>query len=139
MEEVKKNKKVLYHFAVFAIVNKLLIIKNHRISPAYWLMQVTRCGRLVIEVTGSCIINGNGYTYTQTHTHTHTHTHERCVMLDPILSYESFSPSFYHKIKFSNGIEKCFVYRCTCIHECQKNINSTAYKILQLLNLLFFF
>jgi len=26
MEEVKENKKVLYHFAVFAIVNKLLII-----------------------------------------------------------------------------------------------------------------
>jgi len=32
MEEVKKNKKVLYHFAIFAIVNELLIIKN-RISP----------------------------------------------------------------------------------------------------------
>jgi len=39
MEEVKENKKVLYYFAVFAIVNKLLIIKNRRISPAYWLMQ----------------------------------------------------------------------------------------------------
>jgi len=35
IEEVKKNKKVLYHFAVFAIVNKLLIIKNRRIIPAY--------------------------------------------------------------------------------------------------------
>jgi len=40
MKEVKKNKKVLYHFAIFAIVNELLIIKNHRISPAYCLMQV---------------------------------------------------------------------------------------------------
>jgi len=40
MEEVKENKKVLYHFAVFAIVNKLLIVKYRRISPAYWLMQV---------------------------------------------------------------------------------------------------
>jgi len=39
MEEVKENKKVLYHFAYFAIVNELLIIKNRRISPAYWLMQ----------------------------------------------------------------------------------------------------
>jgi len=39
MEEVKENKKVLYHFANFAIVNELLIIKNFRISPAYWLMQ----------------------------------------------------------------------------------------------------
>jgi len=38
LEEVKKNKKVLYHFIVFAIVNELLI-KNRRISPAYWLMQ----------------------------------------------------------------------------------------------------
>jgi len=38
MEEVK-NKKVSYHFAVFAIVNELLIIKNHHISPVYWLMQ----------------------------------------------------------------------------------------------------
>jgi len=28
MEEVKENKKVLYHFAVFAIVNELLIIKK---------------------------------------------------------------------------------------------------------------
>jgi len=33
IEKVKENKKVL-HFAVFAIVNELLIIKN-RISPAY--------------------------------------------------------------------------------------------------------
>jgi len=35
MEEVKENKKILYHFAVFAIGNELLIIKNRRISPAY--------------------------------------------------------------------------------------------------------
>jgi len=35
MEEVKENKKVSYHFAVFAIVNELLIIKNCHISPAY--------------------------------------------------------------------------------------------------------
>jgi len=28
MEKVKENKKVLYHFAIFAIVNELLIIKN---------------------------------------------------------------------------------------------------------------
>jgi len=39
MEEVEENKKILHHFAVFAIVNELLIIKNHRISPAYWLIQ----------------------------------------------------------------------------------------------------
>jgi len=37
MEEIKGDKKVLYHFTVFAILNKLLIIKNHRISLAYWL------------------------------------------------------------------------------------------------------
>jgi len=36
---VKRNKKVLYHFAIFAIINKLLIIKNRDISPAYRLMQ----------------------------------------------------------------------------------------------------
>jgi len=36
MEEVKENKKVLYNFA---IVNELLIIKNRRISLAYWLMR----------------------------------------------------------------------------------------------------
>jgi len=35
MEEVKENKKVLYHFAVFATVNELLIIKNCLISPSY--------------------------------------------------------------------------------------------------------
>jgi len=34
MEEVKKDKKVLYHFVIFAIINELLIIKNYRISPA---------------------------------------------------------------------------------------------------------
>jgi len=39
IEEVKRNKKVLYHFANFAIVNELLITKNRRISPAYCLMQ----------------------------------------------------------------------------------------------------
>jgi len=39
LEEVKENKRVLYHFANFAIVNELLIIKNRRISPSYWLMQ----------------------------------------------------------------------------------------------------
>jgi len=36
---VKENKKVLYHFANFAITNELLISKNCRISSAYWLMQ----------------------------------------------------------------------------------------------------
>jgi len=37
MKEVKENKNILYHFV--SIVNKLLIIKNRHISPAYWLMQ----------------------------------------------------------------------------------------------------
>jgi len=40
MEEVKENKKVLYHFAVFALINELLInellIKNRL---TYRLMQ----------------------------------------------------------------------------------------------------
>jgi len=35
---VKENKKILYHFANFAIVNELFS-KNRRIRPAYWLMQ----------------------------------------------------------------------------------------------------
>jgi len=39
LEEIKENKKVLYHFANFAIVNELLIIKNRHISSAYRLMQ----------------------------------------------------------------------------------------------------
>jgi len=39
MEKVKENKKVFYRFAVFAIVNDLLIIKNHRINTTYCLMQ----------------------------------------------------------------------------------------------------
>jgi len=38
-KRVKENKKVLYHFANFTIVNELLIIKNCHISPAYWLIQ----------------------------------------------------------------------------------------------------
>jgi len=33
MKEVKGNKKVLYHFAIFAIVNELLIIKNCCTDP----------------------------------------------------------------------------------------------------------
>jgi len=32
IEHVKLSKKVLYHFAKFAIVNELLIIENRRIS-----------------------------------------------------------------------------------------------------------
>jgi len=44
MEEIKKNKKVLYHFAIFAIVNELLNIKNRHISPAYCLMQACDAG-----------------------------------------------------------------------------------------------
>jgi len=35
----RRIKKTLHHFAIFAIVNELLIIKNRRISPAYCLMQ----------------------------------------------------------------------------------------------------
>jgi len=62
MKEVKENKKVLYHFAIFAIVNELLIIKNRHISPTHWLMQrATRYCRLMIEVTrraGSCLLQG---------------------------------------------------------------------------------
>jgi len=38
-KEDKENKKVLYHFAIFTIVNELLIIKNRRLSSAYCLMQ----------------------------------------------------------------------------------------------------
>jgi len=29
----------LYHFAIFAIVNELLIIKNHYINPPYCQLQ----------------------------------------------------------------------------------------------------
>jgi len=71
-EEVKENKKVLYHFAVFGIVNVLLIIKNRRLCPIYCLMQAR--GRLAIEVArraGSCLLQ------------TAMATHERRVTLDP--------------------------------------------------------
>jgi len=34
MEEVKNNKKVLYHFANFVIVNELLIIKKSPYKPS---------------------------------------------------------------------------------------------------------
>jgi len=33
LEEVKENKKVLYHFAIFVKVNELLIIRNRHINP----------------------------------------------------------------------------------------------------------
>jgi len=42
MKEIKENKKVLYHFAIFAIVNELLIIKNRRISPVYFYASLRR-------------------------------------------------------------------------------------------------
>jgi len=42
MEEIKGNKKILYYFANFAIVNELLITKNRRISPAYCLIETLK-------------------------------------------------------------------------------------------------
>jgi len=69
MEEVKENKKVLYHFVNFAIVNKLLIIKNRRISPAYWLMQARDemrppCQQSCLARGELFITSGNGYART---------------------------------------------------------------------------
>jgi len=76
MNKGKKNKKVLYHFTVFTIVNELLIIKNCRISPAYWLMQACDEMRLssrikVASRAGSCLLQAA------------MATHERRVTLDP--------------------------------------------------------
>jgi len=74
MEEVKENKKILYHFAIFAIVNKLLIIKNRRISPVYYLMQARdemRSPCKVARRARSCLLQAA------------IATHERRVMLDP--------------------------------------------------------
>jgi len=70
--EVKKNKKILYYFANFAInrVNELLIIKNYRISLVYCLMQVRdeMGGRPAIEVHEKLFItNGNSYAQTARH------------------------------------------------------------------------
>jgi len=63
MKEVKENKKVLYHFAVFAIVNELLIIKYCRINPTYWLMQARDEMQLPTRLGGELFItSGNGYT-----------------------------------------------------------------------------
>jgi len=72
-EEVKENKKVLYHFANFAIVNVLLIIKNRRVSPAY-CKRAIRCDRPANEVArraGSCLLQ------------VAMATHGRRVTLDP--------------------------------------------------------
>jgi len=41
MEEVKENKNVLYHFPIFIIINKMLIIKNHRIMGPYYVREVS--------------------------------------------------------------------------------------------------
>jgi len=61
LEEIKENKKVLYHFAIFAIVNELLIIRNCRISTIYSLQckRAMRYGHPAIEVArrvGSCLL-----------------------------------------------------------------------------------
>jgi len=75
MEEVEENKKVLYHFAIFAIVTELLIIKNRRMSPAYYLMQARDEMRPpTIEVprrAGNCLLQAI------------VATHEQREMLDP--------------------------------------------------------
>jgi len=55
MQEVKENKKVLYHFAIFTIVNELLIIKN-RISLVYCLMQAR-------DEIGSRLLDARGVVY----------------------------------------------------------------------------
>jgi len=108
IEEVKENIKVLYHFANFAIVNKLLIIKNRRISSAYWLMQARDemrppCQRGCLARGKLFITSGNA-------------THERRITLDLRSElYDSFSPSLYHKIKFSNGTENVL---CVCVFVC---------------------
>jgi len=135
----RRTKKVLYHFAVFAIVIELLIVKNCRISPA-WLMQV--CDEMwplshrVVRRARSCLLQ------------TAIATHERCVTLDPH-SARIVSPSFYHKIKFSNGIEKYFVCMYVSVQAympviekyqfyCLQHIQLLNYSI-RLLNLFFFF
>jgi len=66
MDEVKENKKVLYYFANFAIVKELLIIKNRRIIPAYWLMHARDemrplCQRGCWARGELFITSGNGY------------------------------------------------------------------------------
>jgi len=76
VEEVKENKIVLYHFVNFAIVNELLIIKNRRISPVYWLMQARdemppSSQREIARRAGSFLLQAA------------MATHERCVTLDP--------------------------------------------------------
>jgi len=40
VKQIKLSRKVLYHFANFAINNELLIIKDSRISAAYCWIQV---------------------------------------------------------------------------------------------------
>jgi len=46
VEQTKLSRKVLYHFAIFAIINDLLIIKNCCINPAYCLMLDATAQRL---------------------------------------------------------------------------------------------
>jgi len=69
MEEVKENKNVFHHFAIFAIVNELLII-----NLAYCLMQAHDEMRLAIEVARrmeSCLLQVT------------MATHKRRITLDP--------------------------------------------------------
>jgi len=67
MGEIKENKKILYHFAIFAIVNELLIIRNRRISTAYCLQckRAMRYDRPATEVARRgemfIIASCNGY------------------------------------------------------------------------------
>jgi len=64
VERVKSSRKVLYHFAIFAIINELLIIKNHRINPAYRQLQARgeiRPAHQVRLLGKLFILSDNGY------------------------------------------------------------------------------
>jgi len=51
------EEKVLHYFAIFAIINELLIIKNCRISPTYCLMQARGRPAIVIARRAeSCLL-----------------------------------------------------------------------------------
>jgi len=52
VKQTKLSQKVLYHFAIFAIVNKLLIIKNRHINPVYRLIQMRRDASIVPIILG---------------------------------------------------------------------------------------
>jgi len=84
----QEKQKVLYYFAIFAIVNELLIIRNRHISPTNTSVRrdvAVQRSRLLGARGELFLTSGNGYARAARNT-------------GPVLGYDSFSSFYQNKI-----------------------------------------